>query len=204
MEEEIRERFAHWEGEVYACFITTSFPPASARSTLISARQAIDDLRADENVEGRLVERLQEEMHRFTSATGLVCQANLADFAALPPSFSEPVLRLIIEGLQNIARHAHAQQAWIEARREKAHYVFVVRDDGQGFDLEALLHAPGHGNSGTGHYGLLGLREQAGLAGGRLDIRSAPGQGTTLLLRLALAGGGMHGVDKQTAAYPGS
>ncbi len=176
---------------------------SGARSTLISARQAIDDLREERNAEGRLVERLQEEMRRFTSTTGMVCQANLADFAALPPSFSEPLSRFIIEGLQNITHHAHAQQVWIEVRREKAHYVFVVRDDGQGFDPEARLATPGHENFGTGHYGLLGLREQAGLAGGRLDIRSAPGQGTTLLLRLAFDGGGTLGDDKQIAAYPG-
>ncbi|GHO55914.1 sensor histidine kinase [Ktedonobacter robiniae] len=177
---------------------------SGARSTLISARQAIDDLREERSAEGRLVECLQEEVHRFTSTTGMVCQVCLADFATLPPSFSEPVSRFIMEGLQNIAHHAHAQQVWIEVRREKAHYVFVVRDDGQGFDPEALLHAPGHENLGTGHYGLLGLREQAGLAGGQLDIRSAPGQGTTLLLRLALDRGGTHGNNKQTAAHPGS
>jgi len=174
---------------------------SGARATLISARQAIDDLRAEGSASERLVERLQEETRRFTSTTGLVCQVCPADFAALPQAFSEPVSRLIMEGLQNIARHAHAQQVWIEVRREQEQYVFAVRDDGRGFDPEALLH----GNNGTtGHYGLLGLREQAGLAGGQLDIRSAPGQGTTLLLRLALDRGGTHGDGRQTAAYPGS
>jgi NarL family two-component system sensor histidine kinase YdfH len=169
---------------------------SGARSTLISARQAIDNLREERRTAGRLVEHIQEELRRFTSTTGMVCQANPADFAALPSAFSEPVSRLIMEGLQNIARHAHAQQVWIEVRREKAHYVFVVRDDGRGFDPEALLHT-------SGHYGLLGLREQAGLAGGQLDIRSAPGQGTTLMLRLTPGEGGTHGNDQQTAAYPG-
>lgn len=176
---------------------------SGARATLISARLAIDDLRAEERAEGRLIERMQEEMRRFTNTTGIVCQAHLADFAAVPPAFAEPVSRLIMEGLQNIARHARAQQVWIETRREKAHYVFLVRDDGQGFDPEALLHTPGPENCGTGHYGLLGLREQAELAGGQLDIRSAPGQGTTLSLCLALSGGGTHGDNRQTAAYPG-
>ncbi|GHO81216.1 hypothetical protein KSD_89870 [Ktedonobacter sp. SOSP1-85] len=177
---------------------------SGARSTLISARQAIDDLREERSAEGRLVERMQEEMRRLTNTTGIVCQANLRDFAALPPVFAEPVSRFIMEGLQNIARHAHAQQVWIEVRREKAHYIFMVRDDGRGFDPETLLLTPGHGNSGTGHYGLLGLREQAGLVGGQLDIQSALGQGTTLLLRLDFDGGVTHGDDRQTAAYPGS
>lgn len=98
-------------------------------------------------------------------APGMVCQVCLADFAALPPAFSEPASRFIMEGLQNIVRHARARQVWIEVRREKEDYVFVVRDDGRGFDPEAQLHTPGPENLGTGHYGLLGLREQAGACG---------------------------------------
>ena len=60
---------------------------SGARATLISARQAIDDLRAEKSISRGLVERMQEEMRRFTSTTGIVCQANLADFAALPQHF---------------------------------------------------------------------------------------------------------------------
>jgi two-component system, NarL family, sensor histidine kinase YdfH len=159
-----------------------------ARTTLISARRAIDDLRTEGSASGKLAERIQEETHRFTRTTGLVCQTHLADFTLLPPSFFEPVSRFIMEGLHNIARHAHAHQAWIEVRREKEQYVFVVRDDGLGFDPETQLNTPGH-------YGLLGLREQAELAGGQLAIQSTPGQGTTLMLCLASGAGEMHGDD---------
>ena len=56
-----------------------------------------------------------------------------------------------------------------------------IGDDGVGFDPDALVHAPGH-------YGLLGLRERARLAGGRLKITSQPGAGTTLHLHLPRSG----------------
>jgi signal transduction histidine kinase len=51
----------------------------------------------------------------------------------------------------------------------------AVRDDGIGFDLAAV--------SSDGHYGLLGLKERTQLAGGDVDVDSAPGKGTTVRLR---------------------
>jgi NarL family two-component system sensor histidine kinase YdfH len=69
----------------------------------------------------------------------------------------------------------------------------VVRDDGAGFDVEAVAGL-------AGHYGLRGLRERARLLGGTLDVTSAPGQGTTIRLTVprveeavALAVGGPGG-----------
>jgi NarL family two-component system sensor histidine kinase YdfH len=167
-----------------------------ARTALSSTRQAIDDLRIEGNTSDKLIARIQGELHRFASTTGIVCQTQLADLAALPPSFAELVSRLIREGLQNIARHAHARQVWVEIRQEQGKYVFLVRDDGRGFDLASTLHAPGH-------YGLLGLYELAELAGGHFEVRSAPGQGTTLSLRIAM-NGGTHGDDREATAYSSS
>jgi signal transduction histidine kinase len=54
----------------------------------------------------------------------------------------------------------------------------TIHDDGQGFDPE--VPAPGH-------YGLVGMQERAIRAGGHLVIDSAPGEGTTLTVRLPLA-----------------
>jgi signal transduction histidine kinase len=54
----------------------------------------------------------------------------------------------------------------------------AVRDNGLGFDVDAA--------TGPGHYGLLGMRERARLAGGALVIDSAPEQGTLITLRLPL------------------
>jgi len=51
-----------------------------------------------------------------------------------------------------------------------------IRDNGQGFDTD--------GGIPNGHYGLLGLRERARLAGGALTIESAPGTGTTLSMTI--------------------
>jgi signal transduction histidine kinase len=53
-----------------------------------------------------------------------------------------------------------------------------VADDGRGFIVPPDLHAY------TGHWGLLGMRERASQLRGRLTVRSAPGEGTRVLLRV--------------------
>jgi signal transduction histidine kinase len=90
----------------------------------------------------------------------------------------ETILRTVGEGLANIARHAQARQVWVTLRQEGQGITLVVRDDGIGFDPAATR--------GNGHYGLIGLAERAQLAGGALNIASAPGAGATLTLRLPL------------------
>jgi two-component system sensor histidine kinase UhpB len=59
-----------------------------------------------------------------------------------------------------------------------------VRDDGAGFDVEAAWARAAEGRS----VGLSGMQERVALAGGRLEIRSAPGAGTTVSVRFPRAG----------------
>ncbi|MCB1899919.1 MAG: hypothetical protein KDH16_11550, partial [Rhodocyclaceae bacterium] len=53
-----------------------------------------------------------------------------------------------------------------------------IHDNGHGFDV---------GAKHPGHYGLVGMQEQAGLIGARLEIRSAPGHGTEVRISLRTA-----------------
>jgi NarL family two-component system sensor histidine kinase YdfH len=122
---------------------------------------------------------VREEIARFTQATGIPCALELAVPAPLPEAVREHALRGVADGLSNVARHARARQAWVcLAQRDNALEV-AVRDDGAGFDPEAVP---------AGHYGLLGLRERARLAGGTLEVASAPGAGTRVTLRVPMGG----------------
>jgi signal transduction histidine kinase len=80
------------------------------------------------------------------------------------------------EALTNVARHAHAKNVWVELRRDQEDVCLIVEDDGVGLENHA-------GNDGRG-LGLLGLQERLGLLGGRLEVETAAGQGTRLVLRL--------------------
>ncbi|OIN92370.1 MAG: hypothetical protein AUJ20_07980 [Comamonadaceae bacterium CG1_02_60_18] len=87
--------------------------------------------------------------------------------------------RIVQEALTNISRHAQAQHVDISLRREANHMVLLVADDGCGFDPPAMRERAATGAS----LGVLGMQERATLVGGQLDIRSEPGQGSTVELR---------------------
>lgn len=158
---------------------------ARARSTLADARQAIGDLRAQSaasqtGVALDLESALHEEVARFTDATGMPCDLELYLPVALPGVLCEPTVRVVAEGLANIARHAQAGRAWVGGHVREGVFEVEIRDDGTGFD-------PAAKTTPAGHYGLVGMRERARLAGGTLVIDSAPGRGTRLVLRLPLS-----------------
>ncbi|MDE3087852.1 MAG: sensor histidine kinase [Chloroflexota bacterium] len=152
---------------------------ARARATLLDARHAIGDLRATESVSSQMAEAVREETNRFTSASGIPCALDLAVSSPLRALVREHAFRAVAEGLANVARHARASRVWIRVAQCDGQLEINVRDDGCGFDLESV-------HSHAGHFGLLGLRERARLAGGSMEITSAVGQGTTLALRLPI------------------
>jgi signal transduction histidine kinase len=83
------------------------------------------------------------------------------------------------ELLFNIVKHAHVTSARIDVSRSADGRVqVVVRDDGVGFDPESVLAGDGADQS----FGLLSVRDHLELLGGRLDIDSAPGCGTSIRL----------------------
>lgn len=153
---------------------------SSARTTLVDARRAISDLRSRTPRIDQFVASVQEEIAHFFQTTGIVCHAHLDDLIHTPPQHCEHVLRVIGEGLSNVARHAQARHVSVEARVVEKWLEISVRDDGQGFD-------PANQELHTGHYGLLGLQERAHLVGGSLSLSSAQGAGTTLQFRVPLA-----------------
>jgi NarL family two-component system sensor histidine kinase YdfH len=144
-----------------------------ARSTLAEARRAIDDLRA---IEASAPEAIAREVDRFRLATGIPCALVLPPDLTLPARQGEHAVRCVSEGLANVARHAQATEASVVIVEENGRVVITISDNGQGFAVSDS--AP------QGHYGLLGLRERARLAGGELSIASEPGAGTTLRMVL--------------------
>lgn len=150
-----------------------------ARTVLTETRYVLQDLRADTPRSDDLVEMVQEEIDHFTERTGIPCEAALNALAATPDTQGGHIVRIIAEGLANVARHAQAQQVWVCTNEQEAVLTIEVRDDGIGFDP---LVAPAR----PGHYGLAGLRERVRLIGGHLDVLSSPGGGTSLHVRVPL------------------
>lgn len=148
-----------------------------ARTALAAARQAISDLRAGPAGAVDAHTAVEEEIRRFSAASRIAVEADIAALATLPADVAEQTASVIVEGLTNVLRHAQARHVWIQVTVHESNVETMVRDDGVGFDVTAAAGM-------TGHYGLLGLRERARLAGGEVQVVSGPGQGTTVRLCL--------------------
>ncbi len=98
----------------------------------------------------------------------------------LDPSVELALYRMAQEALANIARHAHAGHASVKVTYLPESVTVQVEDDGVGF------RAPSSPSeyAASGHYGLLGLHERAELIGAKLEIRSSPGQCTSVIVTL--------------------
>lgn len=152
---------------------------AHIQRTMTEARGAIDDLRAIPDASQGGTEVIQEVIQRFTTATGIPCQMDLPILETLPAPVHETLVRVIGEGLTNVARHARASQVWLTARKVDETVHLELRDDGIGFDPVIAEQ--------QGHYGLLGLRERARLLHGNLEVQSKPGVGTCICFSFPLS-----------------
>jgi signal transduction histidine kinase len=103
--------------------------------------------------------------------------------ADIPPNLATNVFRAVQESLNNVARHAAARNVQVSMRIEGGVFAVRVCDDGLGFDLNDAITA----SSAT--RGLRGLRERAEKTGGRFEVTSWPGEGTTVELAWPVGAG---------------
>lgn len=127
-----------------------------------------------------LVEALKVESERFARLESIPVALDTG--TALPEPSRDTALclfRIAQEGLRNVARHARAQSVSLSLRPTADGLRMVLRDDGVGFAL-----APRRGRPSLG---LASMRERVELIGGRLEVDSAPGRGTSITAWAPLA-----------------
>ena len=94
------------------------------------------------------------------------------------PKVEIALYRIAQEALNNVTRHAHAQQVEIALLLEGEGMECRIQDDGVGFDAPSVQAGSGPG------LGLLGIRERLAALGGSLTIDAGPGRGTQLVLKI--------------------
>jgi two-component system, NarL family, sensor histidine kinase YdfH len=153
----------------------------TARETLSDARQAIDNLRHTTPL--NLEKVVRQEIDHFTDSTSIPCAYEIEFPENIPAQTAEAVMRIITEGLTNIARHANSSQARVRISyiKNKDILEMEISDDGIGFDPQQV---------DAGHYGLLGMRERARLVRSSFDINSQAGKGTRIVIRFPLSENG--------------
>jgi signal transduction histidine kinase len=151
-----------------------------AHAGLNEARSAIAEMRGNSVRDTGLGPALSKAIERFKDRTGLEVEFAIDPEAArFGDERADVIYRMTEEALRNIERHARASHVSIALRSTNgAHLTLKIEDDGIGFD--PTVPAPGH-------FGLIGLREQAQLIGAELQIKSTPHVGTTLTLLLRVA-----------------
>ncbi|TNF55240.1 MAG: histidine kinase, partial [Burkholderiales bacterium] len=98
----------------------------------------------------------------------------------MPEPMAMAVFRIFQEMLSNVGRHARASRLRVEIGLVGQELLVAVEDNGVG--------APAQAFEAGDAYGIMGMRERARHFGGRIDVRSVPGEGTRTLLTLRLTG----------------
>jgi two-component system, NarL family, sensor histidine kinase UhpB len=132
-----------------------------------------------------LMPAVETQLKRFSARTGVEVTLNVdGDPDSLPEDVQTAVYRILQEALANVGRHAGATAVVVDIEARDERLELRVRDDGEGFDPGTTARGGAGDGPGAG-LGLSGMAERARLAGGELDVRSTPGGGTTVTLRIA-------------------
>jgi len=105
------------------------------------------------------------------------------DDVPVPEEQAVLVFQSVRELLINVAKHAGTKHASVRLRRDERGIRLEVRDTGAGFDLSVVQP---HDGGQPLKFGLFSIRERMKAFGGRLELVTAPGKGTTALLVLPL------------------
>jgi signal transduction histidine kinase len=143
---------------------------------LAEMRALIFELRPESLKAEGLVTALEKQAAALRARHGIEVEATLCEEPNASLEVKEAVYRIAQEALSNVRKHARADHAWVTMDgTEDGQVRLQVRDNGVGFD-------PGQASRllAEGHFGLAGMRERVTFVGGRFDVRSAPGQGTTI------------------------
>jgi PAS domain S-box-containing protein len=119
---------------------------------------------------------------RMADRQGLLVELELEEIGQLPDDLKILLFESIREFLFNVAKHAHTRSSIVNLRRVDGFLQVTVSDQGVGFDPAVMSRA---GEEGKG-FGLFSIRERLGLVGGKLEIQSAPGQGSRIFLSVPM------------------
>lgn len=96
------------------------------------------------------------------------------------------VYRIVQEALTNVRKYARAGRIQVELYYENRTLMVTIADDGVGFSPDKVMS----GKEPHGGLGLFGMQERALLIGGTLEVISAPGKGTVILLTVPMGNSG--------------
>jgi signal transduction histidine kinase len=156
---------------------------AAARDGLDEVRRVVRDLApaelADSGTGSALPAALRRAAEQAVPAVEVEVRVD-GDPVAVPPMVAAALLRTARGALANVREHAAAERVVVTLTYHSDEVGLDIRDDGRGFDAGRPRPAGSRGR------GLTGIRSRAAELGGRADVESAPGDGTTVSVRFPL------------------
>jgi signal transduction histidine kinase len=150
------------------------------RTILRGVRETLHQLRAEVTDSNDLRTLAQAHLTRFSERTGIAASLSSENSGErLPVLVEQELWRILQEALENIERHSRASRVEVVWSTDGRRGRLRVEDDGCGFDLEAMRNQPAPG--------MRIMRERANAVGGRLDVRTAPEQGTTVSVEVKVS-----------------
>ena len=142
-----------------------------ARAALAEMRAMLLELRPSAVTEQDLGTLVSQLIEATMGRTRTRVVSEIEGSCTLPADVQIGLYRIVQEALSNVAKHARSRQLYVRLACRPHRVLLTVRDDGRGFDPDAL---------GAHQMGLAIMRERAEALGAQFDLQTAPGQGTEI------------------------
>lgn len=148
------------------------------RECLQDVRKIIFDLRPMAIDDLGLVATLRSTLETLKDRHNFLTEITVTgDEKRFEPYQEIGIFRIVQEALNNVIKHAEAKAIRVQVEFSRAGVAVVISDDGKGFQIDEAKEM-------KGHFGLLGMQERVELLRGQVNIKSEPGRGTRVLVRV--------------------
>ena len=148
------------------------------REEVLKLRELMQQMKAIEVDQDRLLRTLHDTVERFQRETGISARF-VTDIEALdmPQRVCRELLRIVQESLVNVRKHSGARHALVRLGSTQKQWNLTVEDDGKGFPFSGRIDQQEMEQSGKGP---MIIKERVRIISGQLTVESNPGQGTRL------------------------
>lgn len=145
-------------------------------TTVKTVRRIASELRPTLLDDLGLVAAMEWHLEEFEKRSGIAKEFNTSvTEVTIDDSMKIGLFRILQESLTNVARHSHAQKVNVGLEKNNGHIILKITDNGKGFDTSRTTRKT---------LGLLGMKERTEMMGGEYQIKSKPGEGTVVEVKV--------------------
>jgi PAS domain S-box-containing protein len=152
----------------------------ASRAAQVDVRREIGKLSHHLDAADGFLGTLRNLTQAFGTSCGIQIDLSLPEdlpAISLAPVAEVQLLRIVQEVFSNIRKHSEAKQVWISITKEPQRMLLHIQDDGIGFDPHRLP-------SSRESFGLGIMSQRVAEVGGRVEVKSAPGSGTEVIIEV--------------------